>query len=314
MSLEVDIPSSISKFPWWCGLSHFKNVLNITFSDGNKKHDLAKENFYACLSILTSYLELDSLIGLDVYMEKTIDMIKSELLRFDRALKCLVWRDCGLSGTFQKPTFGNTLPKISEARILHVNKHKLAAKLLRMHINHHLNWSQLHAGGLDCESDPAEADCDDPRMFKGHIYLGSECQLTTVQDIETNCSQMDSAFVGFCKKLLHFCNQCLTSYGYQVQKWIIIPPKFKIREYKYLKVNYKSLVDWKVTTNYLQCNPMYVPQGTLIPDICSIDLAHVQPFTARMGATHQINHELQLSHIKAIPHSASIFVPIQSII
>ncbi|KIK24204.1 hypothetical protein PISMIDRAFT_10350 [Pisolithus microcarpus 441] len=87
MSLEVDIPSSISKFPWWCGLSHFKNVLNITFSDGNKKHDLAKENFYACLSILTSYLELDSLIGLDVYMEKTIDMIKSELLRFDRALK-----------------------------------------------------------------------------------------------------------------------------------------------------------------------------------------------------------------------------------
>ncbi|KIK27796.1 hypothetical protein PISMIDRAFT_8179 [Pisolithus microcarpus 441] len=77
---EAKVEDYISKFPQWRGLSHFKNVLNATFSDGNEKHDLAKEIFYACLSIftkdwtlegyrllhvLTSYLELDSLIGLD---------------------------------------------------------------------------------------------------------------------------------------------------------------------------------------------------------------------------------------------------------
>ncbi|KAI5989534.1 hypothetical protein EDD15DRAFT_2171237 [Pisolithus albus] len=393
---EGKVEDYISQFPRWRGLSHFKNVLNITFSDGNKKRDLAKEIYYACLSIftkdqtpegyrllhiLTSYLELDSLIGLDVHTEKTIDMIESELLRFDRALKeyveCVegsgmeglrtewnfpkthLWKhvaqDIRSKGATQnystrpnesmhgplKEAYArrsNGRDMASQACILRVDEHKLAAKLLRMRIDNHTNWSQLQAGGLDRESDAVEDNLDDPGMFEGHIYLGSECQPTTVQDIEANFSRTDSAFVGFRKKLSDFCNECLASYGYQVQKWIIIPPKFEIREYKYLKVNYESLVDWKVTTDHLRCNPMFhgAPRydcaiiqltevdvafvclicifSCRIPDICSIDLAYVQPFTARTGAARRIDRELRLSRVKAVACSASIFVPIQSII
>ncbi|KAI6154539.1 hypothetical protein EDD17DRAFT_1764827 [Pisolithus thermaeus] len=99
---EAKVEAYISNFPRWHGLSHFKNALNVTFLDGNKKCNLAKEIFYACLDVLTkdkapegycplhvlaSYLGLDSLIGLDVHMEKTIEMIKAELLRFSGALK-----------------------------------------------------------------------------------------------------------------------------------------------------------------------------------------------------------------------------------
>ncbi|KAI6106999.1 hypothetical protein EDD16DRAFT_1523448 [Pisolithus croceorrhizus] len=245
--VEAKVEAYISNFPRWCGLSHFKNALNVTFLDGNKKHDLAKDIFYACLNVLTkdktpkgycllhvlaSYLELDSLISLDIHTERMIEMIEAELLRFSGALK-----------------------------ILHVNEHQLAAKLLRMHIDHHMNWSQVQAqvsdGGLDLE----ETDGDDPRAF-------------------------------------------------EVQKWIIIPPDLEIRGYKYLKVNYESLVDWKLNTNHLRCNPMFhgAPQydcavvqlteadvtfirlmsifSCKIPDICSIDLAFVQPFTAKTGASH----------------------------
>ncbi|KIK10942.1 hypothetical protein PISMIDRAFT_123658 [Pisolithus microcarpus 441] len=126
---------------------------------------------------------------------------------------------------------------------------------------------------------------------------------------------MDGAFVGFHKKLSHFCNQCNCDSHYPSHP---LNQCFgmQIREYKYLKVNYESLADWKVTTDYLQCNPMFhgAPQydcaiiqltevdvtfvclicifSCQIPDICSINLAYVQPFTARMGATHQIDHEL----------------------
>ncbi|KIJ60954.1 hypothetical protein HYDPIDRAFT_169974 [Hydnomerulius pinastri MD-312] len=86
---ETKVENYVSEFPQWRFLAHFDNVINITFSDGNKMWDLAKEIFYASLNILTktttpegycllhilaNYLELDSLID-------------AELLRFDKALK-----------------------------------------------------------------------------------------------------------------------------------------------------------------------------------------------------------------------------------
>ncbi|KAI6043238.1 hypothetical protein EDC04DRAFT_2600286 [Pisolithus marmoratus] len=288
-------------------LSHFKNVINTTFPDGKKKCDLVKEIFYACLNVFTksqtpegysllhilaSYLELDNLIGLNVHMESTIEMIKAELLRFNMALKnystCL---NESMHGPLKEAYKCQSNGKAVASQFLHVDEHILVAKLLRMHIDHHMNWSQLQAQGLDGDFDPEEPD-NGP--FEGHIYLGSPCEPTTVQNIEADCSRMDRAFVEFCKKLLTFCNKSLVSYGYQVQKWIVIPPSLEIQEYKYLKVNYKSVVDWKLTTDHLQCNPMFygapwydcaTVQLTEVPDICSIDLTLTQPFTAKLGAT-----------------------------
>ncbi|KAI6018518.1 hypothetical protein BKA83DRAFT_4036598, partial [Pisolithus microcarpus] len=73
------------------------------------------------------------------------------------------------------------------SQILHVDKHQLTAKLLRMCIDHHMNWSQAWAQDSDGGLDPEETDGDDSRVFKGHTYLGSPCKLTTVQNIETDC-------------------------------------------------------------------------------------------------------------------------------
>jgi hypothetical protein len=99
-------------------LNHFKSVINISFTDGNKFQDLSKVRFfthfahvslitvkqtlYAGLNILTpraspegyqllrvisSYLQLDSWIGLDVHTESTLAEIEAELLVFDTELK-----------------------------------------------------------------------------------------------------------------------------------------------------------------------------------------------------------------------------------
>ncbi|KAI5981970.1 hypothetical protein EDD15DRAFT_2182044 [Pisolithus albus] len=391
---EAKVEAYISNFPRWRGLSHFKNALNVTFSDGNKKRDLAKQIFYACLNVLTknrmpegycllhilaSYLELDSLIGLDVHTERTIEMIEAELLRFSGALKGYVecveksgldglrtdwnfpkahlWkhvvRDIRTKGaarnysTRPNESMHGPLKEAYERRsngrdvasqLLRVDEHQLAAKLLRMRIDHHLNWSRSQAEDSDGGLDPEETDGDDSGVFKGHAYLGSPCKPTTVQNIEIDRSRTDNAFVEFRKKLSNFCNKSLASHGYQVQKWIVIPPGLEIREYKYFKVDYESLVDWKINTNHLRCSPMFhgaprydcaVVQLTEedvafvrlicifsceIPDVCSIDLAFVQPFTAKTGARRRIDRDLRLTRIKAVLRSASTFIPVQSII
>ncbi|KAI6028153.1 hypothetical protein EDC04DRAFT_2869153 [Pisolithus marmoratus] len=331
-----------------------ENTINITFLDGNKKHDLVKEIFYACLNvftkkqtpkgysllhILTSYLELDSLICLDVHMESMIEMIEAELLRFNRALKVThPWKHIGATQNYSTCPNESMHGPLKEAyewqsngravasQILRVDEHMLAAKLLRTCIDHHMNWSQLQARGLDDDSDLEEPD-NGP--FEGHIYLGSPCEPTTVQNIKADHSQMDRAFVEFCKKLSTFCNKSLMSYGYQpdpieLHNWEHNSHFYPyLYEYKYLKVNYESLVNWKLTTDHLQCNPMFfgVPRydcaivqltevdtaficlicifSCKVPDICSIDLALAQPFTMKTGA---------------VPHSTAILIPIQSII
>ncbi|KAI6008905.1 hypothetical protein F5J12DRAFT_936001 [Pisolithus orientalis] len=309
---ETNVKNYVSNFPQWWLLFHFKNVINVTFSDGNKMCDLAKAMFYALLNVFTrtatpegycllcilaSYLQLDSLIGLDMHTERTIEMIDAELLKFNNKLRAYI--ECvnksGLEGLWVDWDF----PKI-----LHVDKHKLAAKLLRMHVNNYKNWTQM-------QGEPAgtEGECNDNQsglfMAFDHVYLGSSSKPSTIQDIEASCSVSDTVF---------------------------------ITEYRYLKVNYKSSVDWKVVTDHLQCNLSFYGQPqydcTLIQlmetdtafvhlisiftcnihGVGSISLAFIQPLTAKVGGTCQIDIDLWLICIQAAPCNNPIFIPIQSIL
>jgi hypothetical protein len=52
-----------------------------------------------------------------------------------------------------------------------------------------------------------------------------------------------------------------------------------------------------------------------LPDIDgSFDFALVQPYTAGTGSHRRIDHELKLTHVKAIPRANSIFIPLASVI
>ncbi|KAI5994925.1 hypothetical protein F5J12DRAFT_785722 [Pisolithus orientalis] len=200
------------------------NVINVTFSDGNKMCDLAKAMFYVLLNVFTrtatpkgycllcilaSYLQLDSLI----------EMIDAELLKFNNKLKAYI--ECVNKSGLEGLQVDWDFPKI-----LCVDKHKLAAKLLRMCVDSYKNWTQM-------QGEPAgtEGECNDNQsgLFTvfDHVYLSSSSKLSTIQDIEASCSVSNTAFVGFHKKLSGFCNQCLPQYGYQVDKWITIPTHFK---------------------------------------------------------------------------------------
>ncbi|KAG1876519.1 hypothetical protein DFJ58DRAFT_720982 [Suillus subalutaceus] len=99
---ESKVEKQVASFPRWRNLNHFSTVIHITFSDGNKMQDLSKQVFYSAvnvfnqrtspegyklLRVISSYLQLDSYIGLDVHTSSTLAAIDAELLVFDSALK-----------------------------------------------------------------------------------------------------------------------------------------------------------------------------------------------------------------------------------
>ncbi|KAI6030769.1 hypothetical protein F5J12DRAFT_779833 [Pisolithus orientalis] len=324
------------------------NVENyVTFSDGNKMHDLAKAMFYALLNvfkrmatpegycllhILASYLQLDSLIGLDMHTEQTIEMIDAELLKFDNKLKAYI--ECVNKSGLEGLQVDWDFPKV------HLWKHvvcniwtKGATRNYSTCPNESMHGPikeayECQSNGRDFIDQILHMDehklaakllrmCDD--NYKNHVYLGSSSKPSTVQDIEASHSVSDTAFVFVTSASLNMAIKLIT-------------------EYRYLKVNYKSSVDWKVITDHLRCNPSFYGQPqydcTLIqlmetdtafvhlisiftcdvPGVGSISLTFVQLLTAKVGGTHQIDIDLWLICIKAAPCNNPIFIPIQSIL
>ncbi|KIK77497.1 hypothetical protein PAXRUDRAFT_166671 [Paxillus rubicundulus Ve08.2h10] len=109
-------------------------------------------------------------------------------------------------------------------------------------------------------------------------------------------------------------------------------------KYCYLKVHYKLLVIWRKATNYVCCNPLFhghphydcaliqlTPTQTafihlILMFTCKItgfrvlQLALVQPYTAGIGAQHQLDHQLKLTCVRAVPRGSSISIPVDSMI
>lgn len=113
---------------------------------------------------------------------------------------------------------------------------------------------------------------------------------------------------------------------------------YQISEYRYLKVNYESCVDWKLATDYLRCNPQFfgaprydcayvqlTPTKTAFVRLitfftCQIhgfgelQLALVQPYIAGVGRERELDRAMILMRVKAVPRGDSTFIPLVSII
>ena len=114
----------------------------------------------------------------------------------------------------------------------------------------------------------------------------------------------------------------------------------QITEYRYLKVNYESVVDWKTQTDYLRCNPSFnhkerndhviidTVDGPIFGQllfifVCTVDekqypIALVLPFdagTGRRSKTRQErDRELGLWRFRAKPLNSAEFFSVHSFI
>ncbi|KAI6142401.1 hypothetical protein BKA82DRAFT_86554, partial [Pisolithus tinctorius] len=180
---------------------------------------MATPEGYCLLHILTSYLQLDSLIGLDVYIE-CVNKYGLEGLWVDWDFpKVYLWKhvvcDIQMKGATRNysmrpnESMHGPIKEAYECRsndrdftdqILCVDKHKLAAKLLRMHVNNYKNWTQMQGKPAGTEGE-CNNDQSGSFMAFDHVYLSSSSKPSTIQDIEASHSVSDTAFVGFHKKL-----------------------------------------------------------------------------------------------------------------
>ncbi|KIO12120.1 hypothetical protein M404DRAFT_19970 [Pisolithus tinctorius Marx 270] len=302
LEIEQYSKTGVASFPRWQNLTHFNQVIHVTFSDGNKLANISKQIFYVGINVLKksitpegyqllrvirSYLQLDSLVGLDVQTERMVNMINDEILTFDQTLKdytkCVVksnidglrtdwnfpkvhlWkhiiRDIHLKGathnystrpnkSMHKP-IRDTYEHRSNGRDIpaQVDHQVLATKLLRLHVDH-LKKS------VSGESDP-EVDAVSEHTSVDHIKLGAHVIATqTLKDLEEN-GQPDMALHRFCQRFCEFLNDALPAYGYQVKSWISLPADFTVKEYRYLLVNYESTVTWNQCTDRLRCNSSF---------------------------------------------------------
>ncbi|KIK25721.1 hypothetical protein PISMIDRAFT_9458 [Pisolithus microcarpus 441] len=216
-------------------------------------------------------------------------------------------------------------------QILRIDHHRLAVKFIQARIdaeNEHTNLTTDDNGG---------SNDDDDETFEGNTKLGAPQQPTSLSDVETSHKD-DRAFDGFRRKLETFINTCLPTYGYPLDEWIRLQGIHMVREYRYLKVKYVSVVDWEVAMDHLRCSPNFHGRTrydcaliqlseTKIAFVqliffftCKIpalnetfQLALVQPLTAGIGV-RRLDQDFNLIRVKAISRAASMFIPTKSII
>ncbi|KAG2155311.1 uncharacterized protein EDB93DRAFT_1101876 [Suillus bovinus] len=90
---EAKIDEQFTAFPRWHNLNHFKSVMKILFSDGNKLRDITKQMLYAAQNILMhnedtiGYVPLQSL---NVHTKTTLAAGEVELLVFEMCLHAYI--------------------------------------------------------------------------------------------------------------------------------------------------------------------------------------------------------------------------------
>ncbi|KAI5981570.1 hypothetical protein EDD15DRAFT_2391765 [Pisolithus albus] len=367
------LPRQLATFPTWRGLQTFYVALNIL------TNDVSREG-YQLLRMLRSYLELDSLIGLNVHTDRTLELIEKEQVTFEKELKEYISRVSSGELSEHLKTDWN-FPKVHlwqhavrdirkkgaarnystrpnekmhgplkdvyrdrsngkdvASQVLRVDHHRLAMKLIRTRIDAKADRSQEDYD--DTDIDPGENE-DILTSFNAHVKLGSPRPPKSIQMISSDHASQQE-FQGFHQKFTQFANQCLPVYlNRDCNHWkdISFADTFELQEHCYLKVNYESRVDWRQATDHLRCNPSFhgkprydsilfqLSQNKIafarlvfmfscnIPDFGKYDFALVRPYTANISATRKsFDDDFRITHVKARPCTASMFIPIRSIV
>ncbi|KAG2343829.1 hypothetical protein BDR05DRAFT_999735 [Suillus weaverae] len=247
---------------------------------------------YALLKCIVSYLHIDMYVSLDVHTESTLAAGEAEILVFQKLLDEYIealgddatknWnfpkahaskhvftdiREKGAARNFSTGPNEKQHGPIKRAYKLQTNGKDITNQILRL--DHMTLVSGLIRSRVDyldeerrkvmlSERELEEEDLDD-QPFGRHIHLGApQHSLTLSQLKEENASK--PAFAQFRKKLSLFLNNFLPAYNIPLpdgKTWLILSARDTVQEHRFLKVNYESAVDWKLTTDYLWCNPSF---------------------------------------------------------
>ncbi|KAG0692246.1 hypothetical protein DFH29DRAFT_985855 [Suillus ampliporus] len=179
-----------------------------------------------------------------------------------------------------------------------------------------------------------DANCFDPSL---HVRIGSRQPAQTFNFIE-NAHQADAGFTNFRIKLNDFLSDFLPICNIPLPggKRIHFQSDNIVTECRFLRVNYKSLVDWRQYTDYLRCNPQFfgapcfdcvfirTQQSIIIGRLvfvfeCAVGndlfpIALIHPFDAPTGLRLRKDKQLNIFRVQAKPHARTEFFSVRSIV
>ncbi|EGO19929.1 hypothetical protein SERLADRAFT_373989 [Serpula lacrymans var. lacrymans S7.9] len=348
----IQLDDQFKKMPRWRNLNHFDNVVSLEFADATKHEDISKVWHY--FPIFMDALKIFSQT-MDEYI-KAIEGTREKDKDWNFPKKHTnihVFDDIEAKGVTRNY---NTKPNeqlhgpLKDSYQLRTNFKDVAEQILRAdHWCYVSKYIRQNITAFDdsLRPDPTIQDFNDVDDITnasgpvndgtGHVSLGSIRPSVTFQALE-QLQKDDVAFNGFRIKLANFLNNFLPSINVPLPggRHIKLSTADKITEYRFLKVNYESFVDWRQYTDYLRCSPKFynhprydcvllqTTNGAIFARLvfvftCSIDnatylLALVQPYDAPTGQRRCKDKDLQLWRLHSKLRSATEIVPVQSII
>ncbi|KAF9457225.1 hypothetical protein BDZ94DRAFT_1342125 [Collybia nuda] len=269
------IDNQMDQLPRWRGLNHFKSVTNTNFTDGSKYEDISKCILFAVHNIITPatsaagycilkcircYLDLDILFSFQVQTTETIAMARQELKQFGKLIAEYAKLNPDKKWNFPKNHTHIHAPddimakgvtqnfntkynekchgpfKVSyelrtnyknvESQILKIDHMCYVAGMIRDQLNELDEFHKYSSSNLEAFDDTQISNMEFGTRDLTDIHLGAQQTSTSYSAIELRFSD-DIAF----------------------QRFVI--------EYRFLKVNYQSKIDWSITTDFLRCNPSF---------------------------------------------------------
>ncbi|KAI0633772.1 hypothetical protein C8Q77DRAFT_1218049 [Trametes polyzona] len=352
------IDQQFDAIPRWKGLIHFSEVMSSSFNDGSKHEAISK----ACSELLCTirpYLELDMYAGLELHTEWSMEDGRFNW-NFPKAhTHAHLFDDIQAKGVSRNY---NTKPNeklhrpLKRTYHLRTNQRNVAPQILdvdhQCYVAGHMRdqidrydaflralKEKEEEDGQDAPEDPEDADPGslDKAVGDRHFSLGAKQRKRTVE-MFLSIHLGDQAFHDFAKRL----GRTLTL-EYKAHN-IPLPDgqsiKFTsdsfITEYRLLRINYASLVDWREETDLLRCNPMFYGRprydciiisgakydycGRIITLFtCSVNdtlqpMALIHPYDRRPGPVSKLDADLGFYRVYERARTRSEFISLKSVI
>ncbi|KAG2110154.1 hypothetical protein BD769DRAFT_1630365 [Suillus cothurnatus] len=287
--LGRDVVSHIDKrfkeFPRWRNQKHPNQVMDIAFTDSSIPENILKMILYAAHDVVTEedcplgylllrcirlYIEVDMYASLEVHTSDTIREGRNVVQMFSVFLKQYIDKTADIEDK------GWNFPKLHmDAHLLDDIEAKGATRNYNTKPNEKMHGSSyIHRRLIDFDeylrlqtqdqfdaADDALDATDDaviPLAGLFHVKVGSKQPPLTFESVE-NIYHSDDAFSNLRIRLNDFLNDFLPAINIPLPqgKRIRLRASDQITEFRFLKVNYESMVDWQQHTDYLRCSPQF---------------------------------------------------------
>ncbi|KAF7789434.1 hypothetical protein EIP86_000378 [Pleurotus ostreatoroseus] len=308
------IDEMMNRLPRWRNFNHFTSVVSVEFSDGTKWEDISKAQAFPAKD--WNFIKLH-------YQQHSYEDILAK----------------GASRNYNTKPFEKRHRPLKKTYQLQTNFKDVANQILR--IDHYLFTACSLRAKLDALDEyNAELAEEDPPSVKsacltfGRLYLGSPLGSISFEALEAS-QHNDTAFHQFRGRFAIFSN-LICPLGQR--KWRAFPPETKIRPFKMLKVDFESMVTWRIETDMLRCSEKFhgrarfdgilfesgsnrVPTFGKLLYIFAAEIdgklmpfALVLPLDKSTGRRLRKDEDLVLHRLRARPRKDTIFVHLDTII